>query len=276
MRCQLASSMSSKGCTSVIPALATRTSRPPNRSTQRSTARRTSRRREISPVIPSTAPPPEASAWTVSSTRPASQSRTQTFAPSTANRSAVARPIPCPDPVTSTTLPENLLMPSPPPGAPSEHRPNVDDDAVPHDVENVVQIDRSRAIARYQFDALPQFQPAVGVHVENGVLFGNVTYLGRFTHNPRRCKIDPDRLLAAVEHDRISVSAGDRRQHGQAGLEVRHEVGARGIHKDIGPGLQLGHAGIAARQIKRAGTTRGDNLHGESGRPKHVRDRQQP
>src|SRR5262249_10719272 len=153
-------------------------------------------------------------AWTVSATGPASQSSTQTVAHSAANRAAVARPIPCPDPVTSTTLPENLLMPSPSAGAPGQHRPNVDDDALLHDIVNVVQVNRGRTIAGDQFDPLPHLQPAIRVHVENGVFFGDVPYPGRCAHNPRRREIDPDRLLAAVEHDGASVPADDRRQHG--------------------------------------------------------------
>jgi len=104
-------------------------------------------------------------------------------------------------------------MPSSSTGTTSEYRPNVDDDAVLHHIVNVVQINSGWAIARYQFDALSHFHLAIRVHVKNGVFLGDVPYPSRFTHNPWRSEIDPDRLLATVKHHSRFVPANDSGQH---------------------------------------------------------------
>src|SRR5579875_3716090 len=86
------------------PALLNTTSRPPNRETAASTAACTSPATATSARTKVTADPSaRSSAWPAS----ASMSATTTRAPSSTNRSTVARPIPAPPPVTRATFPAN-------------------------------------------------------------------------------------------------------------------------------------------------------------------------
>ena len=62
-------------------------------------------RSATSSVQPRARPPTPSISATTAATRPASRSVTATTAPSSANRCTVARPIPEPAPVTSTTWP---------------------------------------------------------------------------------------------------------------------------------------------------------------------------
>src|SRR6266403_1913155 len=111
-----------------VPALFTSTFSRPNRSTVPFTARSTSRARVTSHSIANPAPPcfwiSLITSRSFSSRRPA----TVTLAPSRANASAIARPIPVPPPVISATLPESRVTDFPIPAsnrgvAPPPHVP---------------------------------------------------------------------------------------------------------------------------------------------------------
>ncbi len=100
-----------------VPALFTSTFSRPNRSTVPLTARSMSRALVTSHSIANPAPP---CFWTslitsrsFSNRRPA----TATLAPSRANASAIARPIPVPPPVISATLPESRVTDFPVPAS---------------------------------------------------------------------------------------------------------------------------------------------------------------
>jgi nitrate/nitrite transporter NarK len=88
----------------VAAALLKAMSRRPNRSTAASSAARTSSLRETSQVTASACPPACSIRRPVSSTPSAAMSATTTLAPSRANASAVARPMPLVAPVTKATF----------------------------------------------------------------------------------------------------------------------------------------------------------------------------
>src|SRR5262245_34394260 len=98
--------MSATGLKMPIPALLTRTSRPPKRATVASTARLTSSRLRTSACSVSTAPGPAASIFGRADDRCALLSPvTETCAPSATSARAIASPMPRDPPVTSATFP---------------------------------------------------------------------------------------------------------------------------------------------------------------------------
>src|SRR5919201_3608433 len=96
-----------------MPAQVTRKSSRPNSFTACSTIASTSALLPTSHATASALPPPSLSLPAVSSAGSRSRSETTTAAPSEANRSEVAAPIPRAPPVTRATLPSNLIR-SPP------------------------------------------------------------------------------------------------------------------------------------------------------------------
>src|SRR6056297_1368391 len=97
--------MSSKPATKLAPALFTSTSRPPNDSTVASTSASTASRSVTSHSTASALPPSSRMPSATGSTFSCSREHTTTSAPSAANRSATARPMPLDAPVT-TAVPE--------------------------------------------------------------------------------------------------------------------------------------------------------------------------
>jgi len=94
----------------VTPALLTRISSRPNRSTTASTVFCT-----LSPLFTShdqasASPPAALIASTVDASFSAFRATQATFAPAAPSRSAIARPMPCEAPVTSATCPERFTL----------------------------------------------------------------------------------------------------------------------------------------------------------------------
>lgn len=99
---------------SMTPALFTSTSRPPKVSTAVATTSSTTRGSLRSPTTARATPPAYSMVLTTCSAASSFRSATRTFAPSSANSRAVARPMPEPAPVTTTPRPSSpvpvLLM----------------------------------------------------------------------------------------------------------------------------------------------------------------------
>src|SRR5216683_1586766 len=100
-----------------IPALFTSTFSRPNRSTVPFTARSTSRTRVTSHSIANPAPPVFCTSLITSRSFSNRLPATATLAPSRANASAIARPIPVPPPVINATLPESRVTVFPVPAS---------------------------------------------------------------------------------------------------------------------------------------------------------------
>jgi hypothetical protein len=119
VRCQSWSPHSAAARTISTAALLTRTSMPPNVATVRSMSSAQLRRSVTSTATPSARPPaPEILAAT-SSASSRLRAQVTTAAPAAASPSAIARPSPRPEPVTTATLPERAKASSPPRPAPS-------------------------------------------------------------------------------------------------------------------------------------------------------------
>jgi hypothetical protein len=98
---------------SMMPALFTSTSSPPKVSTAAATTCSTTAGSLRSPVTATAVPPAASISATTALAVSALTSATTTLAPSPANRSAAARPMPEPAPVTTTLLFSNPLPPMP-------------------------------------------------------------------------------------------------------------------------------------------------------------------
>src|SRR3990172_7572521 len=112
-RCQFSTVTSRKGVSSSTPALFTRTSIRPQRFVATSTAAWHSSGLETSAWHTHAFPSPQRTVAAAASICSSVRATSMTSAPSEAKRSAVARPIPRPPPVTMTFRPSNLLMSSP-------------------------------------------------------------------------------------------------------------------------------------------------------------------
>src|SRR6185436_17340257 len=85
--------------------LATTASSPPSRSAAAATQAASAAPSRTSTLTPRTPPPRPSSAFSVASISPASRAQNSTAAPSSANASTIARPMPRVPPVTSTREP---------------------------------------------------------------------------------------------------------------------------------------------------------------------------
>ena len=99
----------SEPCRLVIPALFSSTSSRPYLSTAARTIASASALSVTSPLAVAASPPPSPIFAAVSSALDSLRSATTTRAPSRANASADARPIPDPPPVTRATFPSSLI-----------------------------------------------------------------------------------------------------------------------------------------------------------------------
>jgi hypothetical protein len=95
----------------LVTALLTMMSRPPNFSTAAPTKRSAKPASDTLPLMATASPPAAMISAATASPGAASRSLTTTLAPSLASFSAIARPIPRPDPVINATFPASLDMP---------------------------------------------------------------------------------------------------------------------------------------------------------------------
>src|SRR5438445_1781551 len=160
VRSQSSSVVSSTGFVNITPALLTRMSTRPKRSSVARTSPLTSALEETSARTERASPP---SCLIESTTACASRSLptqlTVTFAPSEAKRSAIAFPIPRDAPVTIATLPSSLFSLTSAPslrGAAGGYRPVADELASAAGPYVVVQVESRSYLRRDEFDRAAQ------------------------------------------------------------------------------------------------------------------------
>ena len=147
-----------------------------------------------------------------------------------------------------------------------EHGPDVGHDPVLDHVEDVVQVDGGRAVPGHDLDPVAEVDRRRAGEVEERVLLRVVADLTfRVRDHRRQHEVDPDRLAAGVEHDRVALPADDGSEHGQSDLEpAGNEVAVEAVHQRVRARLHLVDARVRAGDEVGAGAARRDDLGGEA------------